>query len=399
MGTACSIVCCFAASSLFAAETLGPNASLLEAKEGAGTRIVDVFVGGQEGYPAYRIPTILRTSSDGFIAIAEGRSKLSDHAENDIVMKRSDDSGKHWSKLQVIAEDGSNTLANPTLVRVGNIGKILLMYQRYAKGFDEHKAEPGLEGPHICRTWIQESRDEGRSWSPPKDITASVKRATGVTSTAVGPGVGIQLHRGPHAGRLLMPFNQGPYGHWKVYAAMSDDEGATWRMGATAPESEAGFANEVQFAEVGEGIVLLNARNQSGNKHRKVSQSSDGGETWQRIQEDPTLLEPECQASFIRYEDRFAQAIEPRLAQSDILLFSNPASMVARTNGILRLSLDGGQHWSRSYPIYPRGFAYSCLTPMRDQYVGCLFERDGYQRISFLPLSLQLVLGMGSMDR
>ena len=67
-------------------------------------------------------------------------------------------------------------------------------------------------------------------------ITAAVKRPLEVTSTAAGPGIGIQLGRGKHAGRILMPFNQGPYGKWKVYAVFSDDGGLNWRYGETAPE-------------------------------------------------------------------------------------------------------------------------------------------------------------------
>jgi sialidase-1 len=171
---------------------------------------VDVFVKGQDGYPAFRIPALITTQRGSLLAFGEGRASLHDHAENDIVMKRSIDGGKTWGTLQVIHEDGANSLANPTAVSVRETGRLLLMYQRYAKGFDEHKAEPGLEGPHICRTFIQQSDDDGLTWSSPVEVTAQVKRPTEVTSSATGPGVGIQLARGPHAGRLLMPFNQGP---------------------------------------------------------------------------------------------------------------------------------------------------------------------------------------------
>jgi sialidase-1 len=302
-------------------------------------------------------------------------------------MKRSLDRGKTWGTLQVIHEDGRNSLGNPTVVLVRATGRVLLMYQRYAKGFDEHRAEPGLDGPHICRTFLQHSDDDGLTWSPPAEITAQVKRPTEVTSTATGPGIGIQLARGQYAGRILMPFNQGPYGKWKVYAVMSDDGGKAWRYGQTAPEGAAGYANEVQFVELNDGSVMLNARNQGGGlKLRKVSISRDGGETWSITHQDMTLIEPTCQASLLRHPVNVNPA-------QDVFLFSNPATQTARTNGTIRLSRDEGKTWPMSRVLYPGGFAYSCLASLPDGSVGCLFERAGPKRISFVRFTVEWVEG------
>src|SRR5882762_4208643 len=174
----------------------------------AETQIIDVFIGGQDGYPAYRIPALITTKRGSLLAFAEARTSLRDHAENKIVMKQSTDGGNTWGALQVIHDDGSNALNNPTAVVVRETGRVILIYQHYPQGFDEHKAEPGRDGLRICRTFITHSDDDGVNWSRPIDITAQVKRPTEVTSTAIGPGIGIQLARGKHAGRILMPFNQ-----------------------------------------------------------------------------------------------------------------------------------------------------------------------------------------------
>jgi sialidase-1 len=349
--------------------------------------LVDVFINGQDGYPAFRIPSLIVTKRGLLLAFAEGRASLRDHAENDIVLKRSTDEGKTWGPLQLVHEDGANSLGNPTGVIVGEAGRVLLMYQRYAAGFDEHRAEPGLDGPRICRTFTQHSDDDGTTWSKPVEVTAQVKRPVEVTSTATGPGIGIQLARGKHAGRILMPFNQGPYGKWKVYAAFSDDGGQSWRYGETAPEGSAGFANEVQFVELSDGSLMLNARNQGGGeKRRKISISRDGGETWSTTRHDATLIEPVCQATILRHPGSADRA-------KDVFLFCNPATQIGRTNGTVRLSRDEGKTWPVSRVLYPGGFAYSCLGSLPDGSVGCLFERDGTKRISFARFTIGWVEG------
>lgn len=346
--------------------------------------LVDVFVGGQDGYPAYRIPALITTKRGTLLGFAEGRASLRDHAENDIVLKRSVDGGRTWEPLQVVDEDGSNALNNPTAVVVRETGRVLLMYQRYAKGFDEHKAEPGHDGPRICRTFITHSDDDGVTWSEPLDVTGQVKRPTEVTSTATGPGIGIQLVRGRHGGRILMPFNQGPHGKWQVYAAFSDDGGKSWRYGETAKEGTRGYANEVQFVELLDGSLMLNARNQGGDKLRKLAISRDGGQTWSATQTDATLIEPVCQASLLRHPGTG----DPK---KDVFIFSNPASQTARTNGTIRLSRHEGKTWPIWRVLYAGSFGYSCLGSLPDGSVGCLFERDGSKRISFARFTVDWV--------
>jgi sialidase-1 len=351
--------------------------------------LTDIFTGGKDGFPVFRIPALITTARGSLLAFAEGRANLHDHAENKIVLKRSDDDGKTWGPIHIIAEDGANALNNPTAVVLRKKNRVILMYQRYAKGFDERNAEPGLDGPHVCRTFTIHSDNNGLKWSQPVEITAQVKRPTEITSTATGPGRGIELTRGKHAGRILMPFNQGPYGHWKVYAAFSDDGGESWHYGETASEESAGFANEVQFVEWGNGDVMLNARNERGEKYRKTAVSNDAGETWSATHLDPTLIDPGCQASLLRYAELKAN-------RGDIFLFSNPASQTERKNGTIRLSFDQGKSWPIAKVLYSGSFSYSCLTPLPSGFVGCLFERDGMKKISFARFSVDWVEGNAS---
>lgn len=341
----------------------------------------DVFVSGRE-YPSFRIPALVVTEEGTLLAFAEGRDKHHDHAANDIVLKRSSDGGRTWGKLIVVAEDGQNSLNNPQAVVLPESGRILLMYQRYPEGIHESKVMPGLVGPAICRNFLTHSDDDGKTWSEPRDITSSTKRQEVVTSIAGGPGIGIVLTRGEHAGRIVMPFNQGPFGKWKVYAVYSDDGGDTWTMGDPAPDGEKGVGNEVQMVELADGRLMLNSRNQGGDRARKVATSSDGGQTWTPLADDPQLPEPQCQGTIVRYD-------WPEEDGTGHILFANPASQSDRKQGTIKVSRDDGETWTDGKLVVPGGFAYSCLARLADGDVGLLFERDGYQAVSFLRLPME----------
>ncbi len=170
----------------------------LTAKEGNMDMISDLFIAGKDHFGSYRIPSIISTSKGALLAFAEARKKLSDHAENKIVLKRSFDGGETWSGLQVIANAGRNSLNNPLAVKDSGKGRILLMYQQYpltrqdevkAPGLwkshadqlfppniHEAAAQEGYEGDRICRTLMISSEDDGETWTPPTDLTRSVKR-------------------------------------------------------------------------------------------------------------------------------------------------------------------------------------------------------------------------------
>jgi sialidase-1 len=345
------------------------------------------FVGGSGGYPVYRIPSLVVTPRGTLLAFAEGRAARKDQSENDIVLRRSTDGGHTWGDLQVVAEDGHNSLNNPTAVVLPDgEGRVLLMYQRYPAASGEFQVGEGVAGDGTCLCFITSSDDDGRTWAKPVDVTAQVKRPTGATSIASGPGIGIQLRHGKHAGRVIIPFNQGPLRDCQVYAAFSDDAGRSWKYGAVAPTGADGRGNEVQMVELSDGRVMLNSRGSSGKLFRKVAVSGDGGETWSELRDDPALPESRCEASAIRYE-------EPAGGRKGILLFSNPAVTKGRTHGTVRLSEDDGATWAASRELVVGDFAYSCLAVLPDRSVVCLYETDGYRRIALVRFTINWVRG------
>jgi sialidase-1 len=329
------------------------------------------------------------------LAFAEGRQKPQDQAENDIVAKRSTDGGKTWSPLQVIHEDGANSLNNPTVVQEQESGRIFLMYQRIPAHLKEHSAAiaTGYDGPDVYRNLLVWSDDDGKTWSKPLDVTSTTKRPERATTIASGPGIGIQLTRGPHKGRLIIPFNEGPYGKWQNYAVFSDDKGKTWRHGADVPEAfvpdgkggERSQINEVQMVELSDGSVRLSSRQFAPPKVRRTSMSPDGGETWSPVVSLPELTDPSCMQGLIRYS--FDDA-----AGRGMLLHTGPDS-TKRDHGAIYLSTDDGATWPVKRELYAGGFAYSVPARLADGMVGVLFEADNYKRIVFARFPIGWVKG------
>ena len=109
------------------------------------------------------------------------------------------------------------------------------------------------------------------------------------------PGHRHPAQPGPHKDRLIIPFNEGPYGRWQNYAVFSDDAGKTWTYGddvpgALVPDGKGGERsqiNEVQMAELPDGSVLLDSRQFAGAKVRRTSLSQDGGRTWSPVAGNP----------------------------------------------------------------------------------------------------------------
>lgn len=358
----------------------------------AEPRFSDVFVSGADGYVSIRIPSVVVSKKGTVLAFAEGRQKPTDQAENDIILKRSTDGGATWGRLQLIQDDGANSLNNPTAV-VTSSGKIILMYQRIPAHLKERSKNTGTgyEGDDIYRTLLVTSEDDGVTWSAPKDVSRETKRPTRANTICSGPGIGIQLTRGAHKGRVLIPFNEGPYHQWNNYAVFSDDDGVTWKYGDNVPNvmvpdaklGEKSQVNEVQIAELSDGGIALNSRQYDGSNVRKISTSGDGGQTWSPVADASELTDPSCMASLLRHSFDDAKGL---------MIYSGPDA-ADRSNGTIRLSTDDAKSWPVKKVLYPGGFAYSVLTNLPDGQVGCLFEADGYKRCVFSTFTTDWVMG------
>lgn len=344
----------------------------------------DVFVAGQDGYHTFRIPSVILTVKGTLLAFAEARrAGRGDAGDIDLVVKRSTDGGAAWSALQVIGDNGTGTFGNPCPVIDRESGTIWLLT---TQNLGEDKESQILDGTSKGgRTvWVMHSTDDGATWSEPKDISASVKKADW-TWYATGPGTGIQTR----GGRLVIPANHALAGT-KIHHShlfYSDDRGKTWTLGGTAAD----HTNESQVVELADGRLMLNMRNhppQKPENMRRVAISTDGGRTLGETTTDRTLIEPPAQASLVRYS--LASRGAGKSAGKNRLLFANAAAP-KRERMTVRLSYDEGETWPVSRLIYEGPSAYSCLVVLRDRTIGLLYERGAdmpYDRITFTRFTL-----------
>ncbi|MBR5331308.1 MAG: exo-alpha-sialidase [Akkermansia sp.] len=349
-------------------------------------RAVDVFVAGEGNpYASIRIPDIINANGT-LVAMAEGRYQDTDQGQNDLIVAISKDGGRKWSKPVVAAASKGATFNNPCLIYDRNSRQIVLFFQRYPEGIKERTPDipTGWEDKRCIRNFVCFSKN-GRKWSKPKDVTEFTKNE-GVTITCSGPNPGVQLTRGKHKGRLVVPLNEGPFGNWTLAAAYSDDGGKSWSIGR---KSDAGRGiNEVSIAETEEGGLLVVSRAWGGSL-RKVAYSEDGGASWGPVNDHPELPSPNCQNGLTRY----SYADDAALGSRGRILFSSPTQ--GRSKGVIKMSYDDGKTWPVSRFVGDGPFAYSVLCPVKPGVAGVLFEVNGapIRHIRFAPFSISWLTG------
>ena len=338
---------------------------------------VDVFAAGQDGYHTFRIPSLIVSRKGTLLAFCEGRkNSRSDTGNIDLVLKRSFDGGKTWQPMQVVADFGPDTIGNPCPVVDRNTGTIWLPLTKNLGHETQKQIEAG-ESKENRTVWITNSTDDGASWAKPVEITQAVRHPNW-TWYATGPGCGIQLQ----SGRLVIPcdFRERGTKILGSHVIYSDDAGKTWKIGGAITPN----VNECQVAQRADGSIMLNMRSYHGKNRRAVAVSKDGGLSWSEVKLDDALIEPVCQASFLRYT-------LAKTPGKNRLLFANPAS-TKREKMTIRLSYDEGETWPVSKLLYAGPAAYSALAALPDSSIGCLYEqgtKSAYDTIRFARFSLE----------
>ncbi|MCI3269778.1 sialidase family protein [Streptomyces cylindrosporus] len=354
------------------------------------------YVSGEGGYDTYRIPATVTTRRGTVLAFAEGRhNSAADSGHIDVVLRRSRDGGCTWDPMRVVAAGNGDTRGNPAPVVDPHTGAIVLVTSYNSGAVTEGQIMRGeVTAEQSRRVFVQQSRNDGLSFSAPRDITAEVKRADW-RWYATGPGHAVALTRGPHAGRLVVPANHSvapPAGstdtgqearYYGAHAIYSDDGGDTWHIGFVDGAHD-GYANpnESTAAELPDGRLYFSSRDQSGTSvgNRLDAYSSDGAESLDHpyaIQ--PTLNDvPVVEGSVLQLR-----------APDAPLLFSGPSVPTVRQSMAIWRSTDQGATFTKVLTLSQQRAAYSDLVQVGWKTVGVLYETGAsgpYDTIEFRRL-------------
>ena len=313
----------------------------------------------------FRIPSLVTAPNGDLIAAIDERVEsckdLGKNRDINIVIRRSHDNGDTWSKIETVVDFPFGISASdPSMIVDRETSEILLFYN-----YMDLENELGIYYLHVTR-----SSDNGQSWSKPEDITSQITKPEWTTDFKfITSGRGIQTQSG-----LLLHTMVNLQSGLHVFG--SRNHGKSWFFIDTPILP----GNESKVIELADGTWMINSRlNSPGIRHSHTS--SNQGETW-NSKPEPSLIDPGCNASIIRYtstKDAFAK---------NRLLFSNANKSDSRGNMTVRLSYDEGKTWTEGKTIYPGRSAYSSLTVLNNGDIGLFFEKDGYKENVFVRFTL-----------
>ncbi|EPV31478.1 sialidase [Streptococcus agalactiae GB00679] len=261
--------------------------------------------------------------------------------------------------------------------------------------FTKHKTSP-FRLAKSSYVWMSYSDDDGRTWSSPRDITASLRRR-GMKFLGIGPGKGIVLKWGSHAGRIIIPAYST---NWKSHLRgsqssrliYSDDHGKTWHTGKAVNDNRVLSNGEKIHSltmdnkkeqntesvpvQLKNGDIKLFMRNLTGNL--EVATSKDGGETWQNhVKRYKEVHDAYVQLSAIRFEHD---------KKEYILLVNANGPGKKRQDGYARLAQvnrNGSFKWLYHHHIQDGSFAYNSVQQLNNDQFGVLYEHREKHQNSF----------------
>ena len=365
------------------------------AVEPQGVTAVPVFTNHDQLF--YRLPSLLVTSRGTVLAAGQQRiGSNGDFAPSSLVLRRSGDGGRTFGPEQTLfARSGACTF-NGNLVEDRQRATLFACFITFPQA--EHAT-------WFQKTWmprgggfsIVKSTDDGQTWSDPVEVMPASNGTGWHGGGAFNNNHGVQLQHGPHAGRLVIGarvFKPGVYeGRSKGGLLLSDDHGATWRVGGVMFADASGFNSEVTVGETAEGEVYVNSRNEAGKpsakarpdatagklpegivpQQRLYARSRDGGETFYAEGCHAELFDGPCNAGQTWVPDAPG-------GQRGRLLFTAPA-VRQRSQLTGYFSRDSGRTWTAGRVISEKAGGYSDAAALPDQTLLTLFEnqRDAQQ--------------------
>ena len=328
-------------------------------------------VRGVGGYRQYRIPAMAVTPSGKVIAIYDARADFDDlPGPVDLVIRTSDDNGDTWSTQRIFRKhEGISGFGDASIIvdpSFGNKGRVIVLYQwTQTAGFFESIVGTDLDNSLIAHIGRSISDDDGITWRHDV-ITHQLKdeQTPGIFATS---GMGGRISVGRYAGRLLQTFVLRRKTGLLSAIGFSDDHGENWQLGALIPGG-----NETAIVGLQDGSILLHSR---ATPFRIAGRSIDGGKTLSELGPDTALPDPSDNGSLLV------------LKNGDVVCSHNHDTNL-RTNTVIKRSTDNGLNWSSAVTIEKGSSAYSTTCELIDGSIGVLFERNAYQEIVFMKISL-----------
>lgn len=350
----------------------------IEEAGSTGTRRMGIGVrhAGDDGVAAYRIPGLVTSKKGTMLGVYDVRHNNSADLQEyvSIGLSRSTNQGQTWEKMRIIMDFGNdgglpqaqNGVGDPSIL-VDDVTGTIWVIAAWTHGMGNSRAwfssHDGMDKNRTAQLVLVKSTDDGKSWSEPINITASVKRPEW-NFLLQGPGRGITMSDGT----LVFPIQYIDAQRIPNAGIMySKDRGETWQIHQPARSN----TTEAQVAEPQPGMLMLNMRDNRGGS-RAIATTTDLGNTWtEHPSSRKALPEPVCMASLIH-----VPAKDNVLGQ-DILLFSNPNTTQGRHSMTVKASLDGGMTWPDEYQLLidaGDSWGYSCLSMIDPETVGILYE-------------------------
>ncbi|CAN2391072.1 exo-alpha-(2-_3)-sialidase activity, partial [Pristimantis euphronides] len=382
----------------------------------------------EAGGVTYRIPALLHIPQHQvFLAFAEKRSSPKDHDALYLVMRRGrvEPGGVQWEDQMAVrhASLPQHRTMNPCPIYDAATQTVFLFFICVKTNWSERCQI--LTGRNAARLCYVSSRDLGKSWGSPEDVTEAVlgKDLNSCATLAVGPGHGVSLTTGrlmvpaylyhvrSRVCGLPVPWTTKPHS----FVFYSDDHGESWHRGGGLWRQK---TVECQVAEVacssGSNLLYCSARTSRHYRAEATSrpQSIEFGDAYY----NKSLCEPPhgCQGSVVSYrppeayreEDEAgggeeAQEACLKAAATSWLLYSHPTSSRKREDLGIYLSRSPlvPSRWTPPWVINEGPSGYSDLAVCQDNHAfACLFEcgKDACEKIAFRSFTVEELLNRSS---
>lgn len=376
----------------------------------------------------FRIPAMVVSNKGTVIVSCDGRFSNADvPGRIDNVIRRSTDNGNTWGPTVVTANYGTDTTdtdlyplystttpqtrtsaSDPALLVDRGTGRIWVFY--------DNGSTANYNGfGRTIKLEMRYSDDDGVTWSARYDVEAANPnlrpKATetfafnggsytyGKGEFIVGPGNGIQIERGEHAGRLIFPVYWYRNNNCSSFI-YSDDHGATWQRGGICGKG----TGEVQIVELVDGSLLSTMRPSGVTAgYRYFSKSTDGGATWGPLGTGVTV------SGMTRFDATTAYPVADTTCQGSIFRLATTTgsdknrlvhantdnTTTTRINMTVRISYDEGLSWPQSRLVNGPATGksgYSALARLATGDIGLLYEKGDasspFASIAFVRITI-----------